>query len=163
LIRRIWPEGTFVDYERGLNAAVTRLRQVMGDSADTPRYVETVGRKGYRFIAPVEYTPVPEIVPPANEGIDGRLSHQRHNHILEPKQPAAQAKLSGLLRYAAVLVIGVAASDAAVWWRSTPPAPTLQPLLRFSVELEKDSTPAGLGTSLALSPDGTRLVVAVRG
>src|SRR5215467_9205642 len=54
LIRSIWPEGTFVDYERGLNVAITRLRQVLGDSADVPRYVETVGRRGYRFIAPVE-------------------------------------------------------------------------------------------------------------
>src|SRR6266481_5508030 len=60
LMRRIWPEGTFVDFERGLNVAITRLRQVLGDSADTPRYIETVGRKGYRFIAPVERTSAPE-------------------------------------------------------------------------------------------------------
>src|SRR5215472_16806222 len=60
LIGRIWPEGTFVDYERGLNVAITRLRQALGDSADTPRYVETLGRKGYRFIAPVERTPAPQ-------------------------------------------------------------------------------------------------------
>src|SRR6202171_2381165 len=43
LIHRLWPEGTFVDYDRGLNPAATRLRQVIGDSADAPRYVETVG------------------------------------------------------------------------------------------------------------------------
>jgi DNA-binding winged helix-turn-helix (wHTH) protein len=60
LIRSIWNEGTFVDYEHGLNAAVTRLRQVLGDSADHPRYIETVGRKGYRFIAPVESTQATE-------------------------------------------------------------------------------------------------------
>src|SRR5712692_9307990 len=65
LIRRIWSEGTFVDYEHGLNATVTRLRQVTGDSADTPRYVETVGRKGYRFIAPVELVSAPESAQPA--------------------------------------------------------------------------------------------------
>src|SRR5262245_50229908 len=63
LIRKIWPEGTFVDYERGLNVAVTRLRQVLGDSADAPRYIETLGRKGYRFIAPVQ-RPSPEGVAP---------------------------------------------------------------------------------------------------
>src|SRR5215471_14593733 len=63
LIRRIWPEGTFVDYERGLNVAVTRLRQALGDSADAPRYIETLGRKGYRFLAPVEQIPALEIVP----------------------------------------------------------------------------------------------------
>jgi Tol biopolymer transport system component/DNA-binding winged helix-turn-helix (wHTH) protein len=54
LISRLWPDGTVVDFDRGLNAAVTRLRQVLSDSADTPRYVETVARRGYRFIAPVE-------------------------------------------------------------------------------------------------------------
>src|SRR6478672_8651546 len=53
LSRRIWAEGTFVDYEHGLNAAVTRLRQALGDTAEAPRYVETIPRKGYRFIAPV--------------------------------------------------------------------------------------------------------------
>src|SRR4051812_47425114 len=41
LIRRLWPDGTVVDFDRGLNAAVTRLRQVLSDSAETPRYVET--------------------------------------------------------------------------------------------------------------------------
>src|SRR5687768_624740 len=45
----LWPEGTFVDYERGLNAAVARLRQVLNDSAEAPRYIETVARRGYRF------------------------------------------------------------------------------------------------------------------
>jgi Tol biopolymer transport system component/DNA-binding winged helix-turn-helix (wHTH) protein len=54
LIRRLWPDGTIVDFDRGLNAAVTRLRQVLTDSADTPRYVETIARRGYRFIAPIE-------------------------------------------------------------------------------------------------------------
>src|SRR5215467_13647849 len=67
LIRRTWPEGTFVDYERGLNVAVTRLRQVLGDSADAPRYIETVGRKGYRFIAPIEHIPALEVIQPPGE------------------------------------------------------------------------------------------------
>ena len=49
---RLWPEDTFVDFEHGLNAAVKRLRDTLGDSADTPRYVETLPRRGYRFIAP---------------------------------------------------------------------------------------------------------------
>jgi Tol biopolymer transport system component/DNA-binding winged helix-turn-helix (wHTH) protein len=53
LAAELWPAGTFVDYEHGLNAAVTRLRQVLRDSADSPRYIETVARRGYRFVAPV--------------------------------------------------------------------------------------------------------------
>ena len=53
LQKRLWPD-TFVDVERNLNTAVNKIREVLGDSADTPRFVETLPRRGYRFIAPVE-------------------------------------------------------------------------------------------------------------
>ena len=45
---RLWPAGTYVDFEHSLNAAVKRLRQALGDSADSPRFIETVARNGYR-------------------------------------------------------------------------------------------------------------------
>src|SRR5215468_8418891 len=48
----LWPSDTFVDFEKGINAAINRLREALGDSADNPRYVETLPRRGYRFIAP---------------------------------------------------------------------------------------------------------------
>jgi DNA-binding winged helix-turn-helix (wHTH) protein len=54
LRQRLWPGDTFVDFEHGLNAAVKRLRDVLGDSAETPRYIETIPRRGYRLIAVVE-------------------------------------------------------------------------------------------------------------
>ena len=53
LVRTVWPDGVFVDFEARLNAAVNRLRQVLGDSAGQPRYIETVARKGYRFVVEV--------------------------------------------------------------------------------------------------------------
>jgi DNA-binding winged helix-turn-helix (wHTH) protein/Tol biopolymer transport system component len=53
LQKRLWPD-TFVDIERNLNTAVNKIREVLGDSAETPRFVETLPRRGYRFIAPVE-------------------------------------------------------------------------------------------------------------
>src|SRR5687768_5050605 len=53
LRRRLWPDGTFVDFEHSLNAAVKRLRAALGDDADNPRFVETLPRRGYRFIAPL--------------------------------------------------------------------------------------------------------------
>ena len=61
----IWSDGTFVDYEHGLNSAVNRIREALGDSAGNPRFVETLARRGYRFIAPVQRideqaAPVPE-------------------------------------------------------------------------------------------------------
>jgi len=51
LAQRLWPKGTFVDFEHSLNAAVKRLRAALGDDADNPRFVETLPRRGYRFIA----------------------------------------------------------------------------------------------------------------
>jgi TolB-like protein/DNA-binding winged helix-turn-helix (wHTH) protein len=53
LQRQIWPSDTFVDFERGLNNAVKRLREALGDSAETPRYIETLPKRGYRFIAAI--------------------------------------------------------------------------------------------------------------
>jgi cholera toxin transcriptional activator len=50
----LWPEGTFVDFEGGLNTATNRLRAALNDSADQPRYIETRRRLGYRFICPVQ-------------------------------------------------------------------------------------------------------------
>ena len=52
--RELWPDGTFVDYEHGVNSAVNRIREALGDKASNPRFVETLARRGYRFVAPVE-------------------------------------------------------------------------------------------------------------
>jgi eukaryotic-like serine/threonine-protein kinase len=52
--RALWPADTFVDFDHGLNKAINRLRDALGDSADTPRFIETLPKRGYRFIAPVE-------------------------------------------------------------------------------------------------------------
>lgn len=53
LRQKLWPADTFVDFEHGVNSAVARLRDLLGDSADSPRYIETLPRRGYRFIGPV--------------------------------------------------------------------------------------------------------------
>jgi len=50
----LWPSDTFVDFDNGLNTAVNRLRETLGDSADSPHLIETLPRRGYRFIAPVD-------------------------------------------------------------------------------------------------------------
>jgi cholera toxin transcriptional activator len=52
--QKLWPADTFVDFDHSLNTAVNKLRETLGDSASSPRYVETLARRGYRFIAPVE-------------------------------------------------------------------------------------------------------------
>jgi len=52
--RALWSDGTFVDYDHGVNSAVNRIREALGDMANSPRFVETLARRGYRFVAPVE-------------------------------------------------------------------------------------------------------------
>lgn len=59
LRRRLWPPGVHVDFDRSLNAAVKRLREDLGDSAESPRYVETVPRHGYRLVCPVKFARSP--------------------------------------------------------------------------------------------------------
>src|ERR1700719_3604625 len=51
---KLWPADTFVDFDNSLNTAVNKLRETLGDSASSPRYIETLARRGYRFIAPVQ-------------------------------------------------------------------------------------------------------------
>src|SRR6266404_1109598 len=54
LRNQIWPSDTFVDFDHGINNAIKRLREALGDTAETPRFVETLPRRGYRFIANLE-------------------------------------------------------------------------------------------------------------
>jgi len=70
--RELWPDGTFVDYEHGVNSAVNRIREALKDTAGSPRFVETLARRGYRFVAPVERIgasegPAPKIAEPVAE------------------------------------------------------------------------------------------------
>ncbi len=64
---RLWQGDTFVDFDHGLNNAVMRLREVLGDSSDSPRFIETIPRRGYRFIAPVEESVFPVQGPAESE------------------------------------------------------------------------------------------------
>lgn len=85
--QRLWPDGTFVDFEHSLNTAVNRIRDALHDSASAPRYVETVPGRGYRFIAPVTVVSgtgatatAPNVIePPISVGLD-----------LQANEPAAE-------------------------------------------------------------------------
>jgi TolB-like protein/DNA-binding winged helix-turn-helix (wHTH) protein/Tfp pilus assembly protein PilF len=66
LRQRLWPDDTFVDFDNGLNRAINRLRAALGDAADNPRFIETLERRGYRFIAPVAAPDTPAATGPAS-------------------------------------------------------------------------------------------------
>ncbi len=81
----LWPPGAAVEYEQGLNAAVNRLREALGDSAEAPRFIETLPKRGYRFIAAIE-PPVP--VPPASPDL-------AHPLASDEATAAAEANVAG--------------------------------------------------------------------
>jgi eukaryotic-like serine/threonine-protein kinase len=90
---RLWPADTFVDFEHGLNTSVKKLRQALCDSAEKPRYIETIPRLGYRFIAPVEFvaekTQSPE-APPQPQVLEAgseRRAPARSDTVAEPPEP----------------------------------------------------------------------------
>src|SRR5829696_956289 len=67
LQQKLWPANTFVDFDHGLNKAINKIRETLGDSADAPRFVETVSRRGYRFLADVRtIAPSPSPSPAAS-------------------------------------------------------------------------------------------------
>jgi cholera toxin transcriptional activator len=66
LRQKLWPADTFVDFDHSLNTAINKLREALGDSASSPRYVETMARRGYRFLAPVQS---PEANSPAQNSL----------------------------------------------------------------------------------------------
>jgi TolB-like protein/DNA-binding winged helix-turn-helix (wHTH) protein/tetratricopeptide (TPR) repeat protein len=123
LQKRLWPEDTFVDFEHSLNAAVKRLRAGLNDSADQPRYIETLARRGYRFVAPV------------GGSVAERESEKA---VVVPPEPQAQAavgsgrRLLWLVVVAAVCVLGLAGWGWRLW-RNRQATPALPPVRSLAV------------------------------
>jgi DNA-binding winged helix-turn-helix (wHTH) protein len=77
LRQRLWPQDTFVDFDHGLNTAMVKLRDVLGDSAAKPKYIETIAKRGYRFLGDVTVTPDPAAVSPQSvEELPASASHE---------------------------------------------------------------------------------------
>ena len=99
LRQEVWSDGTFVDFERGLNFCVAQIRSALGDAADSPRFIETLPRRGYRFIAPI------------------------HETRSQPERRAESAARSGLSVPALIgLALVTAALIAGAWWAASEDA-----------------------------------------
>jgi TolB-like protein len=72
LRKRLWPSGTFVDFPVALNSAVSRLRDALGDSANAPSFIETIPKRGYRFVVPIPKRPAVAVMPFVNQTGDAR-------------------------------------------------------------------------------------------
>ena len=135
LCKRLWPGDTFVDFEHGLNAAIKRLRDVLGDSADSPRFVETVPRRGYRFLAPVERGP---------------------NGALEPLEPAVVAQPHRHVPLWIGVVALAALAAAALAWKVGPSRADV-PVKHEEMRLVPLSTLSGWSDWPTFSPDGRQV------
>lgn len=141
LQKRLWPDDTFVDFERGLNKAINKLRAALRDDAENPRYIETLPQRGYRFIAPVELL----AVAPAE---------------VAPPEPAAEAigglvrKSSGRLAYlfGAVVAVGIAAVVVWTIWAASFRVGNPPKVLRFTRLTNDGQVKEG-----PLSSDGSRI------
>lgn len=181
--QRLWPADTFVEFDDGLNTAIKKLRAALNDSADNPRFIETVPRRGYRFLASVEMSsklPVlsgtgsqPSLGATKNgNGVGNRaesgstLSPLVQSPCTEatvveqtpaPLVIARQIPVAPLLVAAvAVLILGVL--GLVNWRRAANP---LRAVITLPSELRL--MPAREGLGLAISPDGTQLVFSAVG
>ncbi len=153
LQRELWPAHTFVDFDHGLNAAINRLRQVLGDSADQPRYVETLPGRGYRFIAAVQEIPSTPILvvsgaPPGAESESQRAATETSGRAKKKVLHLSAAAAAVIVSLAGVYLAGGRGSTTSV---SQP--------VQFGI-LPPDGYALEAGSSrqtFALSPDGTRL------
>ncbi|MFN7979181.1 MAG: winged helix-turn-helix domain-containing protein [Vicinamibacterales bacterium] len=142
LHRRLWPDGVTVDFDQSLNKAVTKLRDALGDTAESPRFIETLPKRGYRFIAPVEVigaTPadgaaVPAIAAspaasaaPAPHAAPSAHAPHAPAPVLAP-EPPAPSRAATLFSWVPIIGIGVVlavlASYASVASRINADAPT---------------------------------------
>jgi Tol biopolymer transport system component/DNA-binding winged helix-turn-helix (wHTH) protein len=119
LRKKIWPEGTFVEFDGSMNTALMKLRAALNDNADNPLFIETVPRKGYRFIAPFEIAraEVDGIMTAIRiEGVDGELADLRTSSPSEPVEPPAkserkppsESRVGPLWRGALAILAGIA-------------------------------------------------------
>jgi Tol biopolymer transport system component/DNA-binding winged helix-turn-helix (wHTH) protein len=151
LRQRLWPDGTLVDVEHGLNAVINRLRETLGDSADSPRFIQTVPRRGYRFIAPVEGgadTVAGE--PGAPPGVIWRLPGTHGKPLRERIGRSTAITVAGL-----TLVVAMVAAIGLLRRTPTIKSPTTRvvPLTRL----------AGKESGPAFAPDGDQVAFAWSG
>jgi DNA-binding winged helix-turn-helix (wHTH) protein/Tol biopolymer transport system component len=147
LQKRLWPD-TFVDVDHNLNTAINKIREALGDSSENPRFVETLPRRGYRFIAPIA----------VNGTAAAAVTHSPENRSTSVPKSVATTRLllaSGLLGTAMVLVAG----GLWIYKRSETPGPPPQRMLTritFDDGLQIGATRSPDGRFIAYSSDRGR-------
>ena len=120
LQQRLWPADTFVEFDKGIYNAMKRLRETLGDEAETPRYIETLPRRGYRFIAPVQ----------RRDGVGGRLEL--------PPTPERTLRLPGSRRFVLLASCLCALALAVIFIRLKPWSFPTVPKVVDTAQVTKD-------------------------
>ena len=136
LREQLWPADTFVDFDHGLNSAVARLREALRDSADKPRFIETIAKRGYRFIAPLDGSEHPDA--------NGSVQPKDRNHSVIDRWNPARLRLFASLGLAVVCV-----SVVVLVYQKTPALPP------DKIEVVPLTSLHGFQAMPAFSPDGT--------
>lgn len=141
--RQLWPDHTFVDFDHGLNKAINKLRDALKDNADNPQYIETLPRRGYRFIAPVE------AVGTMPSSRNGGSSLKIRVVEIPPRQQAVPPRERWIWPLAAAMWLMVAGA-AFVYFRTRP----LRPPGAFDLISLTRLTTSGKVNEAAVAPDG---------
>jgi DNA-binding winged helix-turn-helix (wHTH) protein/Tol biopolymer transport system component len=161
--RELWPADTFVDFEHSLAAAVNKIREALGDAADNPRYIETLPKRGYRFIGKIKHN-APVVIAVGASEARAALEAIRPDAA---NAPAAHLRLSWVAVSAGAIALILLAVGALVWLRakrSAPQAGSQESLIQASSQesLIQLTDFADSAVSPALSPDG-RMLAFIRG
>ncbi|HXY01640.1 MAG TPA: winged helix-turn-helix domain-containing protein [Candidatus Limnocylindrales bacterium] len=161
---KLWPDGTYLDFEDGLNHAVRRLRDALDDSPENPRFIQTIPRRGYRFIYPIDAVeglakpagPQPALEPAAPQVVVGAV-REAPAEISRSKGPRLRRHATWLT--AAVLLI---AALSASWLLLSKARMASGSVVHFNVQLPPDTPLDDAVPGLAVSPDGLHSVSIVK-
>lgn len=146
----LWPSDTFVDFEHGLNAGINRLREMLGDDADNPHYIETLPRRGYRFVGPLAQS---QLTPPSQTEPASNLIGD-FQKVVEPQPKTNKSKWKRLATAIATLC---ALFAMAFYWLRPVPAPRVLAYRQLTTDRQVKGKSCGWGPSSVVT-DGTRVL-----
>ena len=154
LQQKLWPADTFVDFDVGLNSAIRKLRQALNDDAESPRYIETLAKRGYRFMAPV--IDKAAMAPPqgAQPVSDGASTVDSSSGTNGSSAGRVHAVAIGSKRWVwiAAAVVALAIAAGFIFWRTRGPA---VPIVEAVTQLTDDGEPKSYATKIVT--DGVRV------
>ena len=115
LQKRLWPADTFVDFDHGLNKAINKIREALGDSAESPRFVETVARRGYRFLAEVKVAATTPVRSPELSGEEHPATEDSGRPAIVGKTATPKPLVGSLAWRMAAFVLLLMVASVAVW------------------------------------------------